>query len=113
MEYTVIVSVLSYLGVLLLSLLVFMSSLYLKKTLLTYATLSTLVFMPYFIVQNGEVFGSYIDLTQLFDTDRLYVFSSAYHQSPVMMIIFFTSVIVLVSALTAFSVVKIKRGGRA
>lgn len=113
MEYTVIVNILSYLGVLLLSLLVFMSSLYLKKTLLTYATLSTLVFMPYFIVQNGEIFGSYIDLTQLFDTDRLYVFSSAYHHSPMMIIAFFATVAALVSALTVFSVVKIKRGGRA
>ena len=100
----------SFVGTLLLSLVFFLSSIYIKRTLLTLLAAASVLFIPHFIYLFGQKAGNYIDLTQLQQTDRLFRFAQS--SGGAMYYLFFAAALAFVMALTVVSVFKIEKGKR-
>ena len=96
---------LSFFGTLLLALICFLIGLYLKRELIVYAVTAAVAAMPYFIAKTGVAAAGYLDLTMLFDADRLYRLGGEALPMPICGMIFLTVVVVAAAALTV-------RGGR-
>ncbi len=110
--YFLLTLALSYLGVLLLSLLAFLAAIRLKRTVITYAALAAVLFIPHFVVLSGQRIGNYIDLTQLHDTDRMLRYSLSHYGSFSMAALFFTAALLLTAAYFVYSVRHVKKGIR-
>ena len=72
MDYWVGITFLSLLGTLLLSQLIFLLTFLVRKRFLVYALTALTVLIPHFAAKTGVALGNYIDLTMLYDTDRLF-----------------------------------------
>lgn len=111
-EYFILTLALSYVGVLLLSLLAFLAAVRLKRTVITYAAEAAVLFIPPFVVLSGQRSGNYIDPTQLHDTDRLLRYSLGHYGSFTMAAVFFTAALLLTAVYFAFSVRRVKKDVR-
>jgi len=100
--------VFSFFGTLLLSIVFFLSSVYIKRILPTLLAAASLLFIPHFVYLIGQKAGNYIDLTQLQETDRL--FRYAHTDGGAMYYLFFATALAIVIALTLISVFKIQKG---
>ena len=110
--YFILTLALSYVGVLLLSLLAFLAAVRLKRTVITYAAEAAVLFIPHFVVLSGQRIGNYIDPTQLHDTDRLLRYSLGHYGSFTMAAVFFTVALLLTAVYFVFSVRRVKKGVR-
>lgn len=71
-DHWVGITFLSLLGTLLLSQLIFILTFLVRKRFLVYALTALTVLIPHFAAKTGVALGNYIDLTMLYDTDRLF-----------------------------------------
>ncbi len=108
--YFLLTLALSYLGVLLLSLLAFLAAIRLKRTVITYAALAAVLFIPHFVVLSGQRIGNYIDLTQLNDPDRIFRYSINRFGSPILFAMFFSVVLLLTVTYLIYSHFRVKKG---
>lgn len=72
LDYLILETVFSLLGTLILSGIAFLIAFLVRKRFLVYALTALTVLIPHFAAKTGVALGNYIDLTMLYDTDRLF-----------------------------------------
>ncbi len=101
---------LSFFGTLLLALICFLIGLYLRRELIVYTVTAAVAAVPYFIAKTGIAAAGYLDLTMLFDTDRLYRLGGDVLPMPICGMVFLTAAAAAAAALTVRAVRAVRRG---
>ena len=105
LQYTLLVTLLSFVGTMLLSMVIFFLAYHVKKTVLTYAVVLTGLFVPHFV-------ASVLDFTMLQDVDRLFSESLKASASLWTFALFFVISAGLTALFTVYSFVRVGKGGK-
>jgi len=110
LTHIIVITLMSLIGTISFTLIFLSLGTMLKKSLLVYSVSAMIIAVPYVIVNLGtEVFGLF-DITQLYDTDRLYRLSLDIFSSPLWAFIFIVFLGAGSILLTMFSAKRIRRG---
>ena len=112
-SYSIMVKLVSLVGVWVLSLICFFIAYLAKKTIYTYAIVTALLAVPHFAASAGIGMASRVDLTMLQNTDALFRYSLAEHQSPIWFVLFLAVTAVLTGVAAIVCACRIRKGGNA
>ena len=111
--YTILAELAGLAGVWILSILCFFVAWLVKKTIYTYAILSLIMVVPTVAASAGIGVASRVDLTMLQNTDALFRYSLAEHQSPVWFVVFLAAAALLAIVMAVICTCRIRKGGKA